>query len=166
MTERTPHANRATAVDLACFELADRSWAVPIARVREILATPAITPLPDAPACIEGLMALRGTLIPVLDLAGLVGAPEPTPGSGGRTVVVEACGLVFGFRVDRATQVLAADATSTEILPPPGSGGSRVVGAIVRRGDRSPVLVLDLESIVLRVAPSVRTDRAEGEVAA
>lgn len=166
MTEPAPHTAALATVDLACFELALRSWAVPIARVREILATPAITALPDAPACVEGVMALRGTLIPVVDLAGLVGDAARVPSSGSRTVVVEACGLVLAFRVDRATQVLAADAAATEILPPAEPGGHRIVGAIVRREDRSPVLVLDLESLVERIAPTVRATPADAEVAA
>ena len=40
-------------LDLACFELADQTYAVPIGRVREILTTPRLTPLPDAPDVIE-----------------------------------------------------------------------------------------------------------------
>ena len=104
-------------VDLACFELAGQTYAVEIAHVREILATPEVTPLPDSPALIEGVVDLRGTLIPVVDLASLLGRREAETTSRGRTVVVAVRDLVIAMRVDRATQVFAATGSSLERLP-------------------------------------------------
>ena len=54
-------------VDLACFEVDGRTYALDVAQVREIVRCQPVTPLPKAPALIEGVINLRGTIVPVLD---------------------------------------------------------------------------------------------------
>ncbi len=167
MTDRRPLAAQSQTLDLACFELAGQAYAVPIANVREILATPAITPLPDAPPVIEGVLDLRGTLIPVLDLARLLAREGAARGERARTVVVEARGFVIGFRVDRATQVVAASSDEIERLPAlTREAGCLVVGSVVRQHDRPPILVLDLEVLIDRVRGSEPAERIGDGVAA
>ena len=168
MTERNPTRKPVESFDLACFELAGQAYAVPIAHVREILATPAITPLPDAPAVIEGVIDLRGTLIPVLDLVSLLAREGTARGPRSRTVVVEARGFVVGFRVDRATQVVSASREAMEPLPTlTREAGCLVVGSVVRQHDRPPILVLDLDVLIDRVrAASEPTEQLGDGVAA
>ena len=167
MTDRQPTRTPADSIDLACFELGGQQYAVPIAHVREILATPAITPLPDAPAVIEGVIDLRGTLIPVLDLASLLAREGSARGLRLRTVVVEARGFVVGFRVDRATQVVATSRDAMERLPAlTREAGCRVVGSVVRQHDRPPILVLDLDILIDRVRGSEQTEQVGDGVAA
>jgi purine-binding chemotaxis protein CheW len=163
MIERRATPAALETVDLACFELAQRQYAVPIGCVREILATPLVTPLPDAPALIEGVIDLRGHLVPILDLASLLtrseggeqgeGAASASAGGRGlRTVVVETGGFVVGFRVDRATRVVAVAREAMEPLPAlTREAGCRVVGAVVRQSDRPPILVLELDTLIERV---------------
>ena len=167
MSEITPPRTAHASVDLACFELAGQTYAVPIARVREILMTPRLTPLPDAPAIIEGLIDLRGTLIPVVDLERLLNRDGAPSSARNRTVVVEVRGLVVGFRVERATQVVAATADSIETIPAlMREAGCAVVGAVVRRKDRPPILVLELEVLIEGVLASGKGTPARSEVAA
>lgn len=152
MTDRSPAQTTRDRVDFACFELAGETWAVPIANVREILATPLLTPLPDAPALIEGVIDLRGTLIPVIDLAALLAREVAAAAPRARTVVVAVRGLVVGFRVERATQVVATSRDALERLPElTRAVGCLAVGAVIRRADRPPILVLDLEVVIERV---------------
>lgn len=167
MNEATPSRNARAGVDLACFELAGQAYAVPIARVREILTTPRLTPLPDAPAVIEGMIDLRGTLIPIVDLASLIAREEAPAGPRNRTVVVEARGLIVGFRVDRATRVLEVTADAIETIPElMREAGCVVVGAVVRRKDGPPILVLELDALIDRVVGSGKGASAREEVAA
>jgi len=167
MTDVAATHGPAAGLELACFELGAGTWAVPIACVREIVPTPRITPLPDTPDLIEGVMDLRGTLIPVLDLASLLVRGQAAPGPRARTVVVEARGLVLGFRVDRATEVANVDASALEPLPALArEAGCRVVGSVVRRGERPPVLVVDLAVLIEQVLTAGRAAGAAGEVAA
>jgi purine-binding chemotaxis protein CheW len=155
-------------IDLACFDLAGQTYAVAIANVREILATPAITPLPESPAVIEGVIDLRGTLIPVVDLARLLAREAPpAPGARARTIVVAVRDIVIGFRVDRATQVVAVPLPALE--PVPGLArelGCRVVAAAFRRPDREPILVIDLDVLVGRVLADSTTRPQDEGVAA
>lgn len=165
-SQNRPRSARVS-LDLACFELADQTYAVPIGRVREILTTPRLTPLPDAPDVIEGLIDLRGMLIPVVDLWKLLVRDGVPSGPRNRTVVVEARGLVVGFRVDRATQVVSATADAIETIPElTREAGCVVVGAVVRRKDRPPILVLELDVLIDRVIGSRNDVPTRDEVAA
>lgn len=167
MTEKSPTRAGAMNVDLACFELAGQTWAVPIANVREILATPRLTPLPDAPPVIEGVIELRGALIPVVDLERLLARGGTSTGARSRMVVVETGGLVIGFRVDRATQVVTTTTDSMERLPELAlEVGCLVVGGVVRRKEYSPILVLDLDVLLDRVVRGGGSASASDEVAA
>lgn len=150
------------AIDLACFELAGRTYAVAIGQVREILPTPTITPLPDSPRVIEGLVDLRGVWIPVVDLAAVLEGGGSPGGSRARLVVASVGELVMAFRVDRAMQVVAVSQAAFEPVPDLiRSLGCRIVSAAVRRPDALPLLVLDLEVLVARVLAEAR--RGEGE---
>jgi purine-binding chemotaxis protein CheW len=167
MTDRKPTSSTAAKIDFACFELAGETWAVPIANVREILATPRLTPLPDAPALIEGVIDLRGTLIPIVDLAALLARDVVSAAERGRTVVVEARGLVVGFRVERATQVVATSREALERLPElTRAVGCLAVGAVIRRADRAPILVLELDVLIERVLQARAAVPPTDEVAA
>lgn len=169
MIERipTPPPAKNAKLDFACFELAGETWAVPIANVREILATPRLTVLPDAPAVIEGVIDLRGTLIPIVDLVALLSGDGAATGERGRTVVVEARGLVVGFRVECATQVVSTTREAMERIPAlTREAGCRVVGSVIRRADRPPILVLELDVLIQRVLGSRPADSSSGEVAA
>jgi purine-binding chemotaxis protein CheW len=55
-------------MDLLVFETAGRRYALPLAEVREVVRAVAITPLPGAPAAVEGVVNLRGELVPVMDV--------------------------------------------------------------------------------------------------
>ncbi|MFO0689286.1 MAG: chemotaxis protein CheW [Myxococcota bacterium] len=163
-----PERGRASTetLDLACFDLAGQTYAVAIGKVREILVTPTVTPLPDAPPVIEGVLDLRGTLIPVVDLAQLL-ARDGQHGRGGaprsRTFVVAVRDFVLGFRVERATRVAAVPVSSLEPVPELARElGCRVVAAAFRRPEGDPILVIDLEVLVDRVL-SEPTARPRGE---
>lgn len=168
MTEVTRRARLAEdAVELACFEVAGRSFGVAIESVREILATPPITSLPDAPSLVEGMIDLRGTLVPLVDAASLLVREDAPRGPGGRTLIVAVRDLVVGFRVDRVTQVLATPRASLEPLPDLARQiGCRLAAVAVRRAGREPMLVLDLEGLVASVIEASRPPRSRAEVAA
>lgn len=154
-------------VDLACFDLAGRTFAVAIEKVREILVTPAVTPLPDAPPVIEGVLDLRGTLIPVVDLARLLVGDGSATAPRTRTFVVCVRDLVVGFRVERATRVVAVPVASLEAVPELARElGCRVIASAFRRPDQPPILVIDLDVLVERVlADPAARPRGEGVAA-
>jgi len=151
MSARDAHA-RAFADDqvaLATFRVGGREYAIEVTQIREIVRAQEVTPLPKAPALIEGVVDLRGRIVPVVDLGRALGAGPVEAGPGARIVVLEVDGLVLGLRVEAATEVLAADAASLE--PPPAlasHAGYDAVRALVRRSGAPPVLVLSLDHLL------------------
>jgi purine-binding chemotaxis protein CheW len=106
-------------MDLLVFETAGRRYALPLAEVRSVARAVAITPLPGAPAAVEGVVNVRGELIPVMDirLREQLPAKELDPreyllmaDAGGRTVAVRVEGIgepvtVEDDRLRSATEV-------------------------------------------------------------
>jgi purine-binding chemotaxis protein CheW len=74
--------------------------------VKEVLVHRALTPLPLAPAALEGMAAVRGEVLPVFCLAGIEDGEAPAAGSeSGRILVLEDAGRRFGILVDKIEQV-------------------------------------------------------------
>lgn len=103
---------------LVGFVIGDELFGVDILTVQEIIRDTAITPIPDAPDFLEGVINLRGSIIPVIDLRKrlkLVRASEIAP--DGWIVILGVEGRMTGFVVDRVTKVLNVPRDS--IKPPP-----------------------------------------------
>ena len=96
-------------VDLACVLVRDQTYALDVTAVREIVRFAPLTPLPDAPALIEGVLDLRGTVLPVVDLARVLARGRSDGGLRARIVVLEVDRLVLGLWVDAATDVLSVE---------------------------------------------------------
>jgi purine-binding chemotaxis protein CheW len=139
-------------INLACFDVGGRQYALDVAVVREIVRPQEITPLPDAPALIEGVVELRGGVVPILDLGCALGETHTVESSKSRVVVLEYDGLMLGLSVEAATDVLSLDAALLDDVPDLATqAGYDAVRAVVRRPDSAPVMVLSLESILEKV---------------
>lgn len=158
-------AHEGSTVNLACFEVREQVYALEVATVREIVRIQEITPLPNAPALIEGVIDLRGAVIPVLDLAKVLGRGSADKGTNARIVVLEIDGLVLGLWVDAATDVLTLDPHRLEDVPQLAThAGYDAIRHVVRREGESPVMVLSLETLVESVYRSAlpsQTDQGE-----
>ncbi|MCP4037855.1 MAG: purine-binding chemotaxis protein CheW [bacterium] len=144
-------------ISLACFEAGERFYALDVKLVREIVRTQPITPLPNAPELIEGVVDLRGGLIPVLDLARVLGTERSELKSTSRIVVLDYEGMLLGLCVDAATDVLSVDPAQLEEVPDlAAQAGYDVVRSVVRREDAAPVMVLAVETILESVYRSTQ----------
>jgi purine-binding chemotaxis protein CheW len=135
-------------VTLGCFEVGGRVFAIDVTCVREVVRWQPVTPLPKAPALIEGVIDLRGAVVPVVDLGRALGGDPVKVGNRTRIAVAEVEGLVLGLTVDSAIEVLPVNVTAME--DPPGlvtQAGYDVTRAVVRRPDAEPILVLSLEHL-------------------
>ena len=153
-------------VNLACFEVKGQIYALEVAAVREIVRIQEITPLPNAPALIEGVIDLRGAVIPVIDLAKVLARGTADDGMHARIVVLEVDGLVLGLQVDAATDVLSLEAHRLEDVPDLAThAGYDAVRHVVRREGEAPVMVLSLETLVESVYRSALPSPAgQGEI--
>ena len=149
-------------VTLGCFEVGGRLIAIDVANVREVVRWQPVTPLPKSPTLIDGVIDLRGTLVPVVDLARALDESKVEPTTGTRIVVAETDGLVVGLTVDSAVEVLQVSATSMEDPPSLAThAGYDAARAVVRRPDSEPIVVLSLESLLEAVYRSVLTTQKD-----
>lgn len=149
---------------LGCFEVGGRTIAIDVANVREVVRWQPVTPLPRSPVLIEGVIDLRGALVPIVDLGRALNEVKVEPSSNTRIVVVETDGLVIGLMVDSAIEVLQVGAASMEDPPALAThAGYEAARAVVRRPDSDPIVVLSLEYLlesVYRSMPTTREDAA------
>jgi len=88
------------------FRIGRETFGLPIALVREIVRVPEITAVPNAPDYIEGVVNLRGRIIPVVDLRKRFGQKQIEPHKKNRVVVVELEGRLLGLIVNSASEVM------------------------------------------------------------
>jgi purine-binding chemotaxis protein CheW len=144
------------ATDLACFDVHGTLWGIDVRRIRQIMRGIEAKPLPGAPRWIEGVIDLRETMVPVVDLGVALGASPVGNDRGARIVVVDTLGVVLGLRVGKAYEVLSVEGRTLEAPPALAvRAGYDPVVALVRRDDGTPVLALALERVVGRLLQSV-----------
>ncbi|HEX8872485.1 MAG TPA: chemotaxis protein CheW [Candidatus Acidoferrum sp.] len=88
------------------FRIGSETYGVRIASVREIVRVPEITSVPNAPDTIEGVINLRGKIIPVMDLRKRFGNAPTQPDKKNRILVVELDNRLLGLIVSSASEVL------------------------------------------------------------
>ncbi len=144
---------------LGCFEVAGLSVAIDVAQLREVVRYQPATPLPGSPASIEGVIELRGALVPVVDLGRLLGGQGLRAGPRSRIAVAEVGGMVLGLAVDAAIGIVAAPRGALGDPPPLAVGrDGAATRAVVRRSGEPPIAVLCLEHVV----ESLRRDAPTG----
>lgn len=106
-------------LQLVGFRIADELFGVDILMVQEIIKDVNITPIPDAPGFIKGVINLRGNIIPIIDLRRRLKLNiEKKEGNADSWIIIlNVAGRVAGFIVDRVTRVFKMDVN--EIEPPP-----------------------------------------------
>jgi len=104
-------------VQLVTFEVAGEEFGVDILAVHEINRMMELTRVPQAPAEVEGVINLRGKIIPVMDLRKRFGLACGERDEQTRIVVVEVDGRVVGFIVDKVREVLQVDTAIIEPAP-------------------------------------------------
>jgi purine-binding chemotaxis protein CheW len=144
-------------VKLAAFRVGSEVYALDVAHVREVVRWQPVTPLPRAPRLIEGVIDLRGAVVPVVDLGRVLGDAAVTAGPAARIAIVVESGLVMGLAVDAALAVMSVDPAELEDPPALAThAGYDAARAVVRRPDAAPVLLLSLEYILESVYRSAR----------
>jgi purine-binding chemotaxis protein CheW len=88
------------------FRIGNETFGVRIGSVREIIRVPEITAVPSAPETIEGVINLRGKIIPVMDLRKRFGQAQVQPDKKNRILVVELENKLVGLIVNAASEVL------------------------------------------------------------
>lgn len=135
-------------LQLVAFRLQGEEFAVDIQRVREVLKITQITPLPQALSFIEGVINLRGEVIPVVDLRKRFNITNAQKTGESRIIIVEIDESLVGLIVDSVTEVLHLMSSAVE-PPPRRLVGTRTefIKGVGKLGDRL-LIILDLRQIL------------------
>jgi purine-binding chemotaxis protein CheW len=101
---------------LVSFMLSEEEYGVEVLRVREIIRMPGITKMPNTPHYVEGIINLRGKVIPIISMRKRFGLPEVEYTTHTRIMVMDVAGGLTGFVVDGVSEVIRI--RSNEIQPP------------------------------------------------
>jgi purine-binding chemotaxis protein CheW len=102
---------------MVSFRIAREIFGVPIAIVQEIVRVPEVTPVPDMPAFITGVINLRGKIVPVIDLSKRLKLEGTSLSRSSRILILEVEKKVIGLLVDAVTEIIRIPPESIE--PPP-----------------------------------------------
>ena len=135
-------------VQLVTFKVGGEEFGLDVFSVHEILRWQGVTPVPRAPAFVEGVLDVRGAVVPVIDLRRRFEVPQYGHDDETRIVLVEFGGERLGLVVDAVTEVLRAPETAISAPPAYIKGlAAEFVRGIVRLEGRL-VILLDLDRIL------------------
>lgn len=135
-------------IQLACFKVGSEQYALDIMKIKEIIRPQKLTPIPKAPSFIEGVINLRGAVIPVADMRKRFDQPIGDENHKNRIVICTLAGKVIGLLVDEVTEVKRFG--RSEISPAPefikGPQADYFLG--VARRDEDLIMLVDLEKVL------------------
>ncbi|NMG34783.1 response regulator [Azoarcus sp. TTM-91] len=123
-------------------------FGINVFKVREVSKTPFITKAPNMPAGVEGLISLRGNVIPVLSLAKILGLGEASDPLGGSMMVTEYSKRTLGFLVDEVDRIIRVEWDKVRTPDNVSSNVHSFITAITELADGKLVSILDVETIL------------------
>lgn len=134
-------------VQLVSFMLADEEYGVEVLKVREIIRMPTITKMPNVPQHIEGIINLRGKVIPIISMRRRFNLMNDENSSQTRIIIMDVAGSLTGFIVDSVSEVIRIH--SSEIQPPPSmvlsSGiGQEFITGVFNHAERL-LIIMDID---------------------
>ncbi len=125
----------------------NETYGINVFKVREVMRAPVITRVPEMPPAAEGMVSLRGTLVPVIDLAKYAGIK--TAAAGTVMVVTEYNGSTQGFLVEAVDKIMRLDWSAMKVPPAMltlNAGG--LVNAVTELPDKRLVMMIDVERLL------------------
>ncbi len=136
-------------MEILLFSLGtSETFGINVFKVREVSATPFITKAPNMPAGVEGLISLRGNVIPVLSLAKILGLHRPSDGLGNSMMVTEYSKRTLGFLVDEVDRIIRVQWDKVRTPDNVSSSVHSFITAITELPDGKLVSILDVETIL------------------
>ncbi|XZE20458.1 chemotaxis protein CheW [Pirellulaceae bacterium SH449] len=129
------------------FTLDDQEFGLEILRVQEIKNFTRVTPIPNMPACIKGVMNLRGTIVPIVDLRIRFDMTTTQYNQFTVIIVVNVGSRIMGLVVDAVSDVLNVESNAIEATPDLGAIDTSFISGLAKSGERL-VTLLDIERLL------------------
>ena len=135
-------------MQLVSFVIENEEFGIDILKVQEIIRPVDITRVPNAPSFVEGVINLRGRIVPVVDMRKRFNLPDREQDQHTRIVVVELTDKVVGFIMDAVKEVIRVDRSVIEPPPELAIGiDTHYIKGVAKLEDRLLIL-LDLEEVL------------------
>ena len=134
--------------ELVAFRVADQEYCFDIANVREIRGWTAATPLPHSPEYVCGVINLRGSVLPVIDLSSRFGSGKTIPQARHVIIVTQVREQVIGLLVEAVLDILTVEESALQPTPDIASETAKsFISSMIAMDDRM-IRLLDLEAVV------------------
>lgn len=161
-------------IQVVSFLVGEEEYGLDLGSVKEIIRFPAITKLPNTPDYIRGIISLRNSLMPIIDLRTKLQSGSDQVDSGTRVIVVDINGINVGVTVNRVFEVVRLPRET--VFPPPQvfdhEAGEKITGIARLDNGKRIIMLLDLQNIINlslidqlnRDAPSSLKESEEAEL--
>lgn len=137
-------------IQIVSFLVGEEEYGLDLGSVREIIRFPSIAKMPNAPDYIKGIISLRDSLIPIIDLRTKLKSGSDQIDTGTRVIVVDINGVNIGVTVDRVFEVMRLPKET--VFPPPqvfeNEAGEKITGIARLDNGKRIIMLLDLQNIV------------------
>ncbi|WP_330946196.1 chemotaxis protein CheW [Thermomonas sp. LB-4] len=154
----------ATAGEFLTFTLGQEEYGVDILKVQEIRGYDAVTRLPDAPEYIKGVINLRGTIVPVIDMR-VKFRLEAKVDALTVMIVLNVADRVVGMVVDSVSDVVQLTAEQIRAMPEVGTGIDRRFLTGIGALDERMLILLDIEGLMTSTEMGLVVDSAAAQAA-
>jgi purine-binding chemotaxis protein CheW len=135
-------------LQLVSFNIGEEEFGVDILQVQEINRMVEVTRVPNAPEYVDGVINLRGKVIPIIDLRRRFGMPRKEKDKNTRIIVVELNAKVLGFVVDAVSEVLRIPKSVTEQPPSIVAGIDAEYITAIGKLENRLLILLDLDRVL------------------
>ena len=134
--------------EFLCFRVSDELYGINIMDIKELIKPREVTEVPKAPTFISGVISLRGTIIPIINMVDRLGLRHGTPGGRERIIVVRYGASLSGLLVDEIIQVVRIAPEALENTPTLLEGIDRDFVSGIGRSDGRMIILLNLANTV------------------
>ena len=141
------HTKAEQELQLVTFRLANEEYGLPITKVREINRLVPVTKLPQTPSFMEGIINLRGIIIPVIDLRKRFEMSIADHDDDTRIIIVDISGQIVGVTVDAVIEVVRLNTADIEPTPATVVVDSQYIEGVGKIDDRL-IILLNIDKVL------------------
>jgi purine-binding chemotaxis protein CheW len=134
--------------EFIAFHVGEQTYCIDIITVREIRGWTPATPLPHAPSFVRGVINLRGSVLPVVDLAARLGLPIKEPTARHAVIVVQSNGQIVGLLVEAVSNIMTIAPDAIQPTPEVASELSKSFIQGIVAADQQVISVLIVRNLL------------------